>query len=138
MIIEDILARHGMGKKRLKRSEIIDFNHTHTKSDVTDFNHTHFKSEITDFAHTHTKSDVTDFTHTHTKNEITDFPSSLPADGGNADTVDNKHANDTASNIALYDANRRVYDSNRINGVRITVSSTAPTSPDINDIWIEI
>ena len=32
--------------------------------------------------------------HTHTKNQITDFPASLPADGGNADTVDGKHAAD--------------------------------------------
>lgn len=28
-------------------------------------------------------------THTHTKSEITDFPTSLPANGGNADTLDN-------------------------------------------------
>ena len=30
-------------------------------------------------------------THSHTKLQITDFPTSLPADGGNADTVDSKH-----------------------------------------------
>jgi len=29
--------------------------------------------------------------HEHTKSDITDFPSSLPANGGNSDTVDNKH-----------------------------------------------
>lgn len=32
--------------------------------------------------------------HTHTKSQITDFPTSLPANGGNADTVDGKHASD--------------------------------------------
>ena len=32
--------------------------------------------------------------HTHTKSQITDFPASLPANGGNADTVDGKHATD--------------------------------------------
>lgn len=32
--------------------------------------------------------------HTHTKSQITDFPTTLPANGGNADTVDNKHATD--------------------------------------------
>ncbi len=32
--------------------------------------------------------------HTHTKAQITDFPTSLPANGGNADTVDGKHASD--------------------------------------------
>ena len=31
-------------------------------------------------------------THTHTKSQITDFPTSLPANGGNADTVDGSHA----------------------------------------------
>ena len=34
-----------------------------------------------------------DKTHTHTKSDITDMPTSLPANGGNADTVDGKHAN---------------------------------------------
>lgn len=32
--------------------------------------------------------------HTHTKAQITDFPTALPANGGNADTVDGKHATD--------------------------------------------
>jgi hypothetical protein len=31
--------------------------------------------------------------HTHTKSQITDFPTSLPANGGNADTVDGHHFN---------------------------------------------
>lgn len=35
--------------------------------------------------------------HKHTKADITDFPTSLPANGGNADTVDGKHATDFAS-----------------------------------------
>ncbi|MDU7537778.1 MAG: hypothetical protein E7K67_12380, partial [Peptostreptococcaceae bacterium] len=30
--------------------------------------------------------------HTHTKSQISDFPTSLPANGGNADTVDGLHA----------------------------------------------
>lgn len=33
-------------------------------------------------------------THTHAKSQITDFPASLPANGGDADTVDGKHASD--------------------------------------------
>ena len=32
--------------------------------------------------------------HTHTINQITNLPESFPANGGNADTVDNKHASD--------------------------------------------
>lgn len=35
--------------------------------------------------------------HKHAKSEITDFPSSMPANGGNADTVDGKHASDFAT-----------------------------------------
>lgn len=35
-----------------------------------------------------------DKAHTHTKGDITDFPDSLPANGGNADTVDGLHADD--------------------------------------------
>lgn len=35
--------------------------------------------------------------HTHTKSQITDFPTSLPANGGNADTVDGFHASDFAT-----------------------------------------
>lgn len=34
--------------------------------------------------------------HKHTKNDITDFPTSLPASGGNADTVGNKSADEFA------------------------------------------
>ena len=34
--------------------------------------------------------------HTHTKDEIISFPTSLPANGGNADTLDGKHANEFA------------------------------------------
>ena len=35
--------------------------------------------------------------HIHTKSQISDFPTSLPANGGNADTVDGKHASDFVS-----------------------------------------
>ena len=41
-------------------------------------------------------------THKHTKSQITDFPSSLPANGGNSDTVDNFHiAVQAASNLSF-------------------------------------
>lgn len=45
-------------------------------------------------SHTHTKSQISDFSHTHTKSQISDFPSSLPANGGNAATV-NGHTVET-------------------------------------------
>ena len=39
--------------------------------------------------------------HEHTVSDITDFPTSLPANGGDADTVDGLHANEIASNPNL-------------------------------------
>lgn len=41
--------------------------------------------------------------HTHTTEDITNFPSSLPANGGNADTLDGKHASDFATASGLAD-----------------------------------
>lgn len=38
--------------------------------------------------------------HTHTVSQISDFPSSLPANGGNADTVDGVHASDLIRKIS--------------------------------------
>ena len=35
--------------------------------------------------------------HTHTIDDITNFPSGLPANGGNADTLDGKHASEFAT-----------------------------------------
>lgn len=39
--------------------------------------------------------------HEHTVSDITDFPTSLPANGGNADTLDGKHASDFSQIINL-------------------------------------
>lgn len=39
--------------------------------------------------------------HEHTVSDITDFPTSLPANGGDADTLDGLHANEIASNPNL-------------------------------------
>lgn len=65
-----------------------------TKSDK---GHKHTKSEITDFGHTHSKGEITDFGHAHPWSEVTGAPTSYPANGGNADTVDGKHASEFAS-----------------------------------------
>ena len=88
--------------------------HTHTKSQITDFPEslpanggnadTVDGKHASDFAaarHTHTATEVgaAAKSHTHTKSQITDFPESLPANGGNADTVDGKHASDFAADI---------------------------------------
>ena len=48
--------------------------------------------------HTHTPESIgaANVKHTHTCSDISNFPTSLPANGGNADTVDGKHADDFA------------------------------------------
>ena len=78
-------------------------------------------------------SGKSDSGHTHSKADITDFPASLPANGGNADTVDGLHANEIASNPNLlinpdFRINQRgltgwsvVYDDS---GVPITATQT--------------
>lgn len=44
-----------------------------------------------------TADDFADAEHTHTTADITNMPTSLPANGGNADTVDNAHVVTTAA-----------------------------------------
>lgn len=48
----------------------------------------------------HTHSGYASLEHTHNYNDLNDkpiIPTSLPANGGNSDTVDGKHANEFAS-----------------------------------------
>ena len=69
-----------------------------------------------------------DSSHTHTKSQITDFPSSLPANGGNADTVDGLHANGfiKVNNYAGYDCNT-LYDA----GLYLCSGSSTNTPNDL-------
>jgi hypothetical protein len=60
-----------------------DTNHTHTGYATADHVHANYATS----------------THTHSYNDLSDkptIPTTLPANGGNADTVDNKHASDFA------------------------------------------
>ena len=67
--------------------------HTHTVSDLTDFTAGVTEEQLEAAISNHntdTAAHAGKFAaaaHTHTKSEITDFPESLPANGGNADTV---------------------------------------------------
>ena len=55
--------------------------------------------------------------HTHTKSQITDFPTSLPANGGNADTVDNYHSSDLwRSDGATWNPNANISLGAKANG----------------------
>lgn len=79
--------------------------------------------------------------HTHSKNDITDFPASLPANGGNADTVDSYHVDDTKSG-ADAEANNAIWTANKVKSITdekaplaspaLTGAPTAPT-PDAGD-----
>lgn len=66
--------------------------------------------------------------HTHTKSQITDFPTSLPANGGNADTVDGKHAVDFATATGLSDLKDLVGDTSVSSQISSAVSTKANTS----------
>ena len=66
-----------------------DKSHTHTKSQITDFDHTHDDRYYTESEVDTKLSGKADKSHTHTKSQITDFPTSLPANGGTADSANN-------------------------------------------------
>ena len=66
-----------------------DKGHTHTKSQITDFAHNHDDRYYTENEVDTKLSGKSDTGHTHTKSEITDFPTSLPANGGTADSANN-------------------------------------------------
>ena len=75
--------------------------------------------------HTHTPESIgaAPVEHTHTQNDIADFPSSLPANGGNADTVDNMHASDFATASSLEQLQTQV-DGMSLESFDITASAT--------------
>lgn len=86
-----------------------DSNHTHTEYAPADHTHSgyasisHSHSEYSNVNHTHTG--YASSTHVHSYNDLEDkptIPTTLPANGGNADTVDGKHANEfaTATDLA--------------------------------------
>lgn len=85
-------------------------DHTHTGYATSDHTHTGYAEST----HTHTPASIgaapeshsheyAASTHSHSYNDLTDkptiptIPTSLPANGGNADTVDGKHATDFAA-----------------------------------------
>lgn len=75
-----------------------DAGHGHSVSDINDF-----PTSLPPAEHQHNWNDIknkpTSFTaesHQHNASDITGLPTNLPANGGNADTLDNKHASDFA------------------------------------------
>ena len=53
-------------------------------------------------------TDAASKTHSHTKSQIADFPTSMPANGGNSDTVDNVHVNNSGTGNVLWTAEKIV------------------------------
>lgn len=67
--------------------------------------------------------------HTHVIDDITDFPTSLPANGGNADTVDGKHASDFASAAEMTTVQNDINDINTvIDGIEIPTTLPNPNA----------
>ena len=96
-------------------------------------------------------SGKSDSEHTHSKADITDFPASLPANGGNADTMDNFHADDFVnatnrnsiqipSNVdvpAWIYANGKRYQLYMTNGVNIGMTNVPNDSTDYVWYWFD-
>ena len=67
--------------------------------------------------------------HTHVIDDITDFPTSLPANGGNADTVDGKHASDFASAAEMTTVQNDINDINTVlDGIEIPTTLPNPNA----------
>ena len=67
--------------------------------------------------------------HTHVIDDITDFPTSLPANGGNADTVDGKHASDFASAAEMTTVQNDINDINTVlNDIEIPATLPNPNA----------
>lgn len=81
--------------------EIIETDITALETDKADTNHVHTEYAATDHVHTGYATS----NHTYSYNDLSDKPTvpiTLPANGGDADTVDGKHSSDfaTVSDIA--------------------------------------
>ena len=93
------LTQHG-------HTEYASTSHTHTQYASTEHSHSEYapsSHEHTAYAPvTHGHTEYAGTNHTHSYNDLSDkptiptVPTSLPANGGNADTVDGKHATDFA------------------------------------------
>lgn len=83
--------------------------------------------------------------HTHYVTDIVDFPSTMPANGGNADTVKGHTVGENPGNIPLIDQDGKIARS-LVPELNLTIESIsgfsigtqAPASPKENDIWFDI
>lgn len=68
--------------------------------------------------------------HTHPKSQITDFPSSLPANGGNSDTVDGCHASDLVLSKTVLGAGYDMNNALKSGFYRLTNNHVNSAGPD--------
>ena len=74
--------------------------------------------------------------HEHSVSDITDFPTSLPANGGNADTLDGFHANDIISGYTSWENYTSIPNNSDLNSYTtngLYISATASTSATLSN-----
>jgi hypothetical protein len=70
--------------------DAVDINYDNAESELEAENVQEAIDELKEL-NNYLDANKADEEHEHTKSDITDFPSSLPANGGNSDTVDTMH-----------------------------------------------
>lgn len=85
-------------------------------------------------------NDKADSIHTHDYSTITNIPTSLPADGGNADTVNSRSVDDTKLGLSYLWTSTKI--SNELAKINTAVSSQttvaiSDTEPTGASIWID-
>lgn len=102
-----------------------NINHTHTGYALS--NHSHAEYALTN--HTHNGYSLS--THSHSYNDLTDkpdIPTTLPANGGNSDTVDGKHASDFATAESVDMLQTLVGDTSVQSQISMAVNSITPAN----------
>ena len=134
-------------------AEYAEANHSHTEYATTEHthsdyaleNHTHTGYAASTHSHseyagvTHTHDGYAASSHTHSYDDLEDkptIPTTLPANGGNADTVDGKHASDFALVSDVAALQTKVGDTSVSEQISTAVSSKANAvhAHVINDI----
>ena len=113
-------------------TEYVTAEHTHSGYALENHEHTsyastsHSHSEYAEATHTH--DGYASFSHTHSYNDLEDkptIPTALPANGGNADTVDGKHASEFASASDMVALQTQVGDTSVADQISTAVVSKA-------------
>lgn len=87
------LYTSNQGDSKINKTDIVNNLATTVKGKVLGAEQgTELQNQITELDKELSRKSPSD--HKHTKSQITDFPTSMPADGGNADTLEGKHSNE--------------------------------------------